>query len=75
MTTDEYLRDKLSALARERGYHSPTLRNGHLVVYRGELAVDYALEILEPLGLVRGHPLCRDLNEACRLMGLLPPAR
>ena len=58
-------------LARERGYNHVTLVHGWLIVD----GIDYVAEILAPRGLAeRGHA-CPDWSEACRLLGMLPPAR
>lgn len=68
-------RNECVLLALERGYTDPTLRNGHLVVYRRHEALDYVDGILAPRGLVPWHHLCPDWREARRLLGMLPPAR
>lgn len=64
-----------TVLALERGYYNPVLRNGHLVVYRDGVAIDYVETILYPRGLAAFGQTCTDWHEACRLLSLLPPAR
>ena len=71
MITDD--RNECQILAMERGYDSPVLRNGHLVVYYRGQALDYVDEILAPRGMVQWHHQCPDWKEAKRLLGMLPP--
>lgn len=68
-------RNEAVLLAAERGYRDPVLRNGHLVVHRNGVAIDWATEILYPMGLAPYGALCSDWREACRLLGMVPPTR
>lgn len=77
--TDDF--NRAVSLAAERGYKYPelwgsTVTGKVLVVYTKDgVAVNYADEILAPRGLAEFDQRCPDWQEACRLLGMLPPAR
>lgn len=71
MITNTKNRGTALLLARELGYRHAVLINGGLIVD----GTDYIRDILAPRGLVSWDHKCNDWAEACRLLGLLPPAR